>query len=705
MRLVETDEVEDAVTIERSARHERTCSRTADLRPRRRRPGPRALAPADLRARGRAAGRRPAPAAPSRSSSTSPPRAQSSSFELAAKRTGRDTWRQSRRGVVGGQGRVAQPTPSAPSAPTGPTSIVIRHPQVGAPPTRPGTPAPRWSTPATARISIRPRACSTCTSSARPSAASRGCAWPSSATSCTPAWPAPTSPRCVLCGAEVRLIGPPSLMPRGIEAAGVTVSHDIGELAVGRRRLRPAPAARAHAAGRGVRARRSREYAARWGVDEHRVRPGQVVMHPGPMNRGVEITGAVADSPASLIERQVRAGLLVRMAVLSDLLAPARTAHADLAGGGRMSRGAGLRSAARRRPRTSWYASARVLDPADGLDAPARRARPRRHRSPPSARTSSRRRARRSSRPRPHAPAGLPRPARAPAHAGRGGRGGPGLRHRRGGGRRLRGHPGDAEHRPGARLGRRSCAPCTTGQRRRRWSPSASSARSAAASRVSALAELGALADAGAVGFSDDGRPVERSDVSAPRAPVRRRDRPCALAALRGPRAQRRRLRARGRRLGGARAAAATRPVASPRWSARDLRLARYERQPLHLLPPARRRVGGRGALRPVAGARRLGGGLAAPPAADRRGVRALDPDRKMNPPLAAPADRDALVAALRDGTRRLRGHRPRPAHPVGQGRPLRGGAQRASSGSRSPSPRSWRGSSCRGRILASRPW
>jgi aspartate carbamoyltransferase catalytic subunit len=63
-----------------------------------------------------------------------------------------------------------------------------------------------------------------------------------------------------------------------------------------------------------------REYAARWGLTPERLRPGQLVMHPGPMNRGVEIDGRVADSPAALIGDQVRNGLLVRMAVLFDLL-------------------------------------------------------------------------------------------------------------------------------------------------------------------------------------------------------------------------------------------------------------------------------------------------------------------------------------------------------------------------------------------------
>jgi aspartate carbamoyltransferase catalytic subunit len=67
-----------------------------------------------------------------------------------------------------------------------------------------------------------------------------------------------------------------------------------------------------------------REYTALYGITPERVRPGQVVMHPGPMNRGVEIDARVADSGASLITTQVRAGLVVRMAVLYDLLtAPA----------------------------------------------------------------------------------------------------------------------------------------------------------------------------------------------------------------------------------------------------------------------------------------------------------------------------------------------------------------------------------------------
>ena len=63
-----------------------------------------------------------------------------------------------------------------------------------------------------------------------------------------------------------------------------------------------------------------REYTARWGITPERIREGQRVMHPGPMNRGVEIDARVADSDVSLVVDQVRSGLVVRMAVLYDLL-------------------------------------------------------------------------------------------------------------------------------------------------------------------------------------------------------------------------------------------------------------------------------------------------------------------------------------------------------------------------------------------------
>src|SRR5205807_9930733 len=113
--------------------------------------------------------------------------------------------------------------------------------------------------------------------------------------------------------------GPPALLPRGVEAMGCEVTSDIGAIAdadvvyvlrMQKERMQEGanyvPSLR--------------EYSARWGVTPERLRPGQKVMHPGPMNRGVEIDPRVADAADALIEIQVRAGLVVRMAVLYDLL-------------------------------------------------------------------------------------------------------------------------------------------------------------------------------------------------------------------------------------------------------------------------------------------------------------------------------------------------------------------------------------------------
>jgi aspartate carbamoyltransferase catalytic subunit len=123
----------------------------------------------------------------------------------------------------------------------------------------------------------------------------------------------------VLCGARVTVVGPPTLIPRGIEAMGCEVSTDIATIAAAdvvyvlrMQRERMEEGANFVPS--------LREYTARWGVTPERLRPGQKVMHPGPMNRGVEIDPRVADSEAALVVDQVRAGLVVRMAVLYDLL-------------------------------------------------------------------------------------------------------------------------------------------------------------------------------------------------------------------------------------------------------------------------------------------------------------------------------------------------------------------------------------------------
>ncbi|MEO8290188.1 MAG: aspartate carbamoyltransferase catalytic subunit [Gaiellaceae bacterium] len=123
----------------------------------------------------------------------------------------------------------------------------------------------------------------------------------------------------VLMGARVTVVGPPPLIPRGIEAMGCEVSYSIDAIrdadvvyVLRMQRERMLEGANFVPS--------LREYTARWGVTPERLRPGQKVMHPGPMNRGVEIDPVVADAADALIERQVRSGLVVRMAVLYDLL-------------------------------------------------------------------------------------------------------------------------------------------------------------------------------------------------------------------------------------------------------------------------------------------------------------------------------------------------------------------------------------------------
>jgi aspartate carbamoyltransferase catalytic subunit len=121
-------------------------------------------------------------------------------------------------------------------------------------------------------------------------------------------------------GARVTLVGPPTLLPwRAGEALGVQTSCDIRDIAdadvVYVLRMQH------ERMGDGGFVPSLREYAARFGVSHERLRPGQRVMHAGPINRGVELTGALADDPATLIERQAANGLVVRMAILYDLLA------------------------------------------------------------------------------------------------------------------------------------------------------------------------------------------------------------------------------------------------------------------------------------------------------------------------------------------------------------------------------------------------
>ncbi len=122
-------------------------------------------------------------------------------------------------------------------------------------------------------------------------------------------------------GCELTLVGPPTLMPERLDGWPVQVSYDLDDvlpdvdvvylLRIQRERIDDAlfPSLR--------------EYAARWGLTAERAdrcKPDTLVMHPGPMNRGLEIAGEVADSARSLVTEQVANGVAVRMAVLWSLL-------------------------------------------------------------------------------------------------------------------------------------------------------------------------------------------------------------------------------------------------------------------------------------------------------------------------------------------------------------------------------------------------
>jgi aspartate carbamoyltransferase catalytic subunit len=121
-------------------------------------------------------------------------------------------------------------------------------------------------------------------------------------------------------GARVRVVAPTTLLPPGIERFGVEVCHDM------RAGLRDADIVMM------LRLQRERmngsfvpslqEYAAYFGLDAKKLayaKPDALVMHPGPMNRGVEIDSAVADGARSLVRQQVEMGVAVRMAVLEAL--------------------------------------------------------------------------------------------------------------------------------------------------------------------------------------------------------------------------------------------------------------------------------------------------------------------------------------------------------------------------------------------------
>ncbi len=119
-------------------------------------------------------------------------------------------------------------------------------------------------------------------------------------------------------GAEVTVCGPPTLIPREIEALGCRATPSLDRLdeadVIYVLRMQHERMTQSFIP-------TLREYAARYQINSARLRPQQLVMHPGPVNRGIELSAGTIDSPQALIGDQVKAGVAVRMAVLYELLA------------------------------------------------------------------------------------------------------------------------------------------------------------------------------------------------------------------------------------------------------------------------------------------------------------------------------------------------------------------------------------------------
>ena len=141
----------------------------------------------------------------------------------------------------------------------------------------------------------------------------------------------------VTMGAEVTVAGPPTLIPRGIEELGCGVAYDLADLGGADviYALRMQKERMNHAFVPSL-----REYAVNYQITGRRLGPRQLVMHPGPVNRGVELSPEVIDGPASLITAQVASGLLVRMAILYEILAGGERPRplSTIGGGGDRSR-------------------------------------------------------------------------------------------------------------------------------------------------------------------------------------------------------------------------------------------------------------------------------------------------------------------------------------------------------------------------------
>ncbi|GAA2221891.1 aspartate carbamoyltransferase catalytic subunit [Herbiconiux moechotypicola] len=130
-------------------------------------------------------------------------------------------------------------------------------------------------------------------------------------------------------GAEVTFVAPATLVPVGVGSWPVEVEFDLDAALA---RIRPDVLMMLRIQSERMNAAffpSAREYAREWGLDDERLvalGPDSMVMHPGPMNRGLEISAGAADSPQSTVLEQVANGVSIRMAVLYLLLSGEREA-------------------------------------------------------------------------------------------------------------------------------------------------------------------------------------------------------------------------------------------------------------------------------------------------------------------------------------------------------------------------------------------
>ena len=433
-------------------------------------------------------------------------------------------------------------------------------------------------------------------------------------------------------GMTVTVAGPPTLIPPGVQELGVKVAHRLEDAIARRRRDHDAaPAARAHDGGLIPSLREYSRLRALPRQAPRRARPDVLIMHPGPVNRGVELAPEVADGPYSVILDQVANGVAVRMAVLYLL--------AGQQGRGGLSDEPADPERPRRRSRQR---AGRVQDVLIEAGRIARVGpRPRRaggHRD------ARRHRARWS------------RPGFIDIHVhlrepGLGVQGDDRERHAGGGGGRLHRGRVHGQHPAGQRQPRRHRlhpAPRRAPEGVVRVYPIGAVTRGLEGEE---LAELAELAEAGCVAFSDDGRPRDERGALPPGDGVRpavRRARSSATprtAALGEGGVMNEGFVSTELGLRGIPAAAEEVMVA------RDIALAELTGAPVHIA-----HVSTAGAVRLVRDAKARGVRVTAEVTPHHllltdEAVRGYDPNAKMAPPLRSKRDVEACREALADGT------------------------------------------------------